>query len=347
MNNADAKPEKRSWHSSPWFASILLSFIAALFYSDRTAFTTLFPLLRNDLGFSDMGLAAINTFYLWSFALASPLAGFLGDRFSRRSLILVSIFFWSVITMVSSVVTSSTQLLALRILLGLTECLFVPNAVALLGEYHPVRSRALAMGLFVSGINLGLVAGGTFAGGLGESYGWRSAILALGFTGLPVLGISYALLKGNLHRTEQRPLPDSHATPIWSSLGEVMKIPSFWVLTLGGIFLNFGVMGVFELAAALFSGKLPYGAGCFRFFSKCLHNIGSSSWHAGWWIPFRLGHETWAPPSTPTGSPLDWGLLPVPSVLCFLKPFVLNFPVHFCFYVVSLHGGSQCDSPLL
>ncbi len=66
----------------------------------------------------------------------------------------------------------------------------------MLGEYHPVRSRALAMGLFVSGINLGLVAGGTIAGGLGESYGWRSAILALGFTGLPVLGISYALLKG-------------------------------------------------------------------------------------------------------------------------------------------------------
>jgi len=187
-----------------------------------------------------MGLAAINTFYLWSFALASPLAGFLGDRLSRRRLILASIFFWSVITMVSSVVTSSTQLLALRILLGLTECLFVPNAVALLGEYHPVRSRALAMGLFVSGINLGLVAGGTIAGGLGESYGWRSAILALGFTGLPVLGISYALLKGKLHPTEQKRLPGSHATPIWSSLGEVMKIPSFWVLTLGGIFLNFG-----------------------------------------------------------------------------------------------------------
>jgi predicted MFS family arabinose efflux permease len=240
MKITDLEPEKPSWQSSPWFASILLSFIAALFYSDRTAFTTLFPLLKDNLGFSDMGLAAINTFYLWSFALASPLAGFLGDRFSRRSLILVSIFFWSVITMVSSVVTSSTQLLALRILLGLTECLFVPNAVALLGEYHPVRSRALAMGLFVSGINLGLVAGGTIAGGLGESYGWRSAILALGFTGLPVLGISYALLKEKPHRTEQKLLPDSHATPIWSNLGEVMKIPSFWVLTLGGIFLNFG-----------------------------------------------------------------------------------------------------------
>ena len=136
--------------------------------------------------------------------------------------------------------TSSTELLALRILLGLTECFFVPNAVALLGEYHPVRSRALAMGLFVSGINLGLVAGGTLAGGIGESYSWRSAILALGFTGLPVLGISYALLKGKLYHTEQVLLPDSQVTPVWSSLGEVMKIPSFWVLTLGGIFLNFG-----------------------------------------------------------------------------------------------------------
>ena len=240
MNTSNAKSEKRSWHSSPWFVSILLSFIAALFYSDRTAFTTLFPLLRNDLGFTDLGLAAINTFYLWSFALASPLAGTLGDRFPRRSLILVSIFFWSVITIVSSLVTSSTQLLALRILLGLTECLFVPNAVALLGEYHPVRSRALAMGLFVSGINLGLVAGGTFAGGIGESFGWRSAILILGFTGLPVLGISYAFFKGKPQQSQQSLPPETHAAPIWCSLGEVIQIPSFWTLTLGGIFLNLG-----------------------------------------------------------------------------------------------------------
>ncbi len=240
MNTADAKPEKPSWDSSPWIVSILLSFIAALFYSDRTAFTTLFPLLRNDLGFTDMGLAAINTFYLCSFALASPLAGYLGDRFPRRRLILVSISFWSAITIVSSLVTSSTQLLALRILLGLTECLFVPNAVALLGECHPVQSRALAMGLFVSGINLGLVAGGTLAGGIGESYGWRSAILVLGFTGIPVLGISFALFKRKVHQKEQDPSPDLHSAPIWSSLGEVMKIPTFWVLTLGGIFLNFG-----------------------------------------------------------------------------------------------------------
>ena len=240
MNTADAKPKTGSWHLSPWSVSILLSFIAALFYSDRSAFTTLFPLLRNDLGFTDMGLAAIHSFYLCSFALASPLAGYLGDRFPLRNLILVSMLFWSAITMASSLVTSRPQLLALRILLGLSECLFVPNAVALLGECHPVQSRALAMGLFVSGINVGLVAGGTLAGSIGESYGWRSAILALGFTAIPVLGISYALLMKKVHQEEQEPSPDSNTLSIWSGLAEVMKIPSFWVLTLGGIFLNFG-----------------------------------------------------------------------------------------------------------
>ena len=136
-----------------WVLTIFLFLIATLFYSDRTAFATLFPLLRGDLGFSELGLGAISAFYLWSFALASPFAGYLGDRISRHALVIFSILCWSVITFLSSFVTSANQLLALRIALGATECVFVPNAIALLGEYHSARSRGTAMGVF-AGVSL-------------------------------------------------------------------------------------------------------------------------------------------------------------------------------------------------
>jgi hypothetical protein len=44
---------------------------------------------------------------------------------------------------------------------------------------------------------------------------------------------------------------------------------------------------------------------------------------------------------------LDWGLPPIPSLLCFPKPSVPDFPVHFCFCLVSVDGGGQFDSPVL
>ncbi len=223
-----------------WVLAIFLFIIAALFYSDPTVFATLFPLLRGDLGFSELGLGAINAFYLWSFALASPFAGYLGDRISRQALVLFSILCWTVVTFLSSFVTSANQLLALRIALGATTCIFVPNAIALLGEYHGARSRGTAMGLFVAGINLGLVCGGTFSGYIGEHYGWRLAIRLLGGSGLPFLSLGYFYLIKKAEAPEEAPSIVEPPAPLWGTLTEIMRVPTFWILAIDGIVLNFG-----------------------------------------------------------------------------------------------------------
>jgi len=223
-----------------WVLAIFLFLIATLFYSDPTAYATLFPLLRGDLGFSELGLGAISAFYLWSFALVSPFAGYLGDRISRHALVIFSIFCWTVITFLSSFVTSANQLLALRVALGATTCVFVPNAIALLGEYHSARSRGTAMALFVAGINLGLVCGGTFSGYLGEFYGWRLAIRFLGGSGLVFLALGYFYLIKKAAAPEDAPAIVEAPAPLWGTLAEIMRVPTFWILAIDGIVLNFG-----------------------------------------------------------------------------------------------------------
>ncbi|MFN8006185.1 MAG: MFS transporter [Terriglobia bacterium] len=223
-----------------WVLTIFLFLIATLFYSDRTAYATLFPLLRGDLGFSELWLGAISAFYLWSFALVSPFAGYWGDRIPRRALVIFSILCWSLITVASSLVSSANQLLALRIALGATECVFVPNAIALLGEYHGARTRGTAMALFVAGINLGLVCGGTFSGFLGESYGWRPAIQLLGGSGLLFLALGYFILVKHAVPPEELATASEVRAPLWGTLAEIMRVPTFWILAIDGIVLNFG-----------------------------------------------------------------------------------------------------------
>ena len=60
MNSQEANQSSKSPNAPPiipyrWVLAIFLFLIATLFYSDPTAFATLFPLLRGDLGFSELG----------------------------------------------------------------------------------------------------------------------------------------------------------------------------------------------------------------------------------------------------------------------------------------------------
>src|SRR3990172_11355654 len=153
-----------------WLLVAVLFLAATLNYADRGILTVVFPLLKQDLGMSDLALAAIGSFFLWSYALCSPLAGFIGDRFSRSALVTISVTLWSLVTILTGLVNSSGHLLTMRVLLGVTESLYVPASLALIADHHPARSRAMAMAFHLTGFYAGVVFGGTVAGYLGDRY---------------------------------------------------------------------------------------------------------------------------------------------------------------------------------
>jgi predicted MFS family arabinose efflux permease len=185
-----------------WLLVALLFFGAALNYGDRTAVTAVFPLLRRDLGMSDMALAAVGTFFLWSYALCSPVAGYLGDRFSRTTLIATSLGAWSAVTLASALVSNSPQLLTMRLLLGVAEAAYMPAAIALLAEHHGQATRATALSIHTAGYSSGLVVGGVLAGYLGQRFGWRAALMVLGLGGIVLAAVAVRFFAG-LGRTQQ------------------------------------------------------------------------------------------------------------------------------------------------
>jgi predicted MFS family arabinose efflux permease len=172
-----------------WRVVALLACAGALNYADRTSLSVVFPLLRAELSLSDMELAAIGSFFLWSYAAASPLAGWVVDRYPRQRVITLSLLAWSLVTLLTALVQSPAALLATRVLLGLSECFYLPAAIALIAGHHGPETRGRALALHAFGLNLGLVGGGALAGYLGQQYGWRSSLVVLG-----VLGIGLSLL---------------------------------------------------------------------------------------------------------------------------------------------------------
>lgn len=159
--------------TEPWRVAVFLFVAAGLNYADRTALSSVIPPLREDLGVTDAQVGLAGLLFLWTYAIASPFAGNLADKYSRSKIVFWSILIWSLITLLTGLSRNTTDLLVLRAALGLAESFYLPAAVALLGEHHGPATRGKAMGFHLIGLNLCVLLGGAFVGGLAEHYGWR------------------------------------------------------------------------------------------------------------------------------------------------------------------------------
>lgn len=165
--------------------------------------------------------------FLWSYALASPFAGNLADKFSRSKIVFWSILIWSVVTLVTGLARNATELMVLRTALGVAESLYLPAAVALLGEHHSPATRGKAMGFHLLGLNLGVLLGGAFAGTLAEHYGWRPGFWALGVMGILLAMVSKYFLSDRpapTATTSVAPVPVARPAEAW---GYLLRTPSF------------------------------------------------------------------------------------------------------------------------
>lgn len=256
-----------------WQLAVLLFCAAAVNYADRTSVSAVLPLLRAGLGLSDIALGGIGTAFLWAYALGSPAAGVLADRWPRGRLLLFSLIAWSVITALTSTVGNYWQLACTRVLLGLAECLYLPAATAMIADYHGRSTRGTATGLHSAGLNLGLIGGGVTAGYLGDHYGWRAGFLLLGLAGVVLAVVSW-------RRLAHPPVPDPAecaarppARPL-STLSKdllyLLTVPSYLILMGKSMLLSVGIWTFFNwlplyfnesfglsLAAAGFSGTFP------------------------------------------------------------------------------------------
>ena len=61
-----------------WYVIVILTIAATLNYADRAAISALLPLMRSGLGMSAAMLGGLNSFFMVSYALTSPLTGLLG-----------------------------------------------------------------------------------------------------------------------------------------------------------------------------------------------------------------------------------------------------------------------------
>jgi MFS family permease len=231
-----------------WWVVFMLWFVCFFNYADRQAIFSVFPLLKQEMGLSDVQLGIVGAAFMWVYAGFGAVAGIVGDRFKRKTLIIGGLIFWSLVTIGTAFSTDYVHLVICRALEGLGEAFYFPASMSLLSDYHDKGTRSKAMSFHQSSVYAGTIAGGAVAGFMGQYYGWYSSFYLFGGLGVllgivlivflrePVRGLSeiYTEPHGDLHV-----LQDLKQGNIFSEIKQIFTIRMVWILVAVFIGANF------------------------------------------------------------------------------------------------------------
>ncbi|MBZ5621077.1 MAG: MFS transporter [Acidobacteriia bacterium] len=213
-----------------WAVVGMLWGIAFFNYADRQAVFAVFPLLEKELHLTSVELGLLGSSFALTYGICAMFAGALVDRVRRVSAILWGLYIWSLICVATAASRTFRQLLGFRAAEGLGETLYFPASMSLIGGYHGRETRSRAMGLHQTSVYIGTVAGGFFAGLIGQHYGWRWSFIVFGGAGI-LLGVV-------LHRFLKEPASVSAAdAPLPSVTTFRLLLSKPTVLCLMGAFL--------------------------------------------------------------------------------------------------------------
>lgn len=183
----------------PWVVVGLLWVVALLNYMDRQMLST----MKEAMSHSIPELEKAETFgnlmaaFMWIYGLMSPFAGAIADRMNRKWLIVASLFVWSSVTLLMGFTHDFSTLYILRMVMGLSEAMYIPAALALIADFHTGKSRSLAIGVHMTGLYVGQALGG-FGAMLSHHLSWENTFIYFG-----LFGALYALVLATfLHETE-------------------------------------------------------------------------------------------------------------------------------------------------
>ncbi len=197
----------------------------ALNYLDRQMVYSMLPALTRDLGIRGAQLGLIGSVFQWVYTLSMPVAGRLADVWRRDVLITCSVVLWSIAALGSGLAESIVSCLIWRAVMGVTEALYYPAALAFIASNHPAGARSRALGIHQTAQLFGAVAGGWYGGWTADHMGWRQ-----GFQLAALAGAVYAVvLWWGIRKPKTDALPRS-APP--SGIGQLFRSRRYIALCL-------------------------------------------------------------------------------------------------------------------
>lgn len=231
-----SKITEKRWY--PWLVVILLSGVAFLNYMDRQMLSTMRFAMSEDIievatsYTGPWGWGALMAAFMWIYGLMSPVSGAIADRLNRKNLIVGSLFVWSAVTFLMGFVDSYWELYILRAVMGFSEALYIPAALSLIADIHSGKTRSMAIGIHMTGLYLGQIAGG-FGSIFSSLLNWHTVFLVCGLVGMIYAVVLILFITDPGREKSAKTEAESPAAiqpSIMKSIAMVLSSMAFWAV---------------------------------------------------------------------------------------------------------------------
>ena len=182
-----------------WGICALLFFATALNYIDRQILGLLKPVLEQGLNWSERDFGYIVMAFTVAYAIGYSGAGWFIDKVGVKIGYALAVLLWSLAEIAHAfnwyipveakigllgVSATTFGFCSARFVLGIAEGGNFPAAAKAVSEWFPKKERALAVGIFNSGTNIGAIAAPLLILWLAADFGWPVAFVVTGAAGL-------------------------------------------------------------------------------------------------------------------------------------------------------------------
>lgn len=149
---------------------MLATIIQAL---DGTIANVALPHMQGSLSASQDQITWVLTSFIVATAIATPLTGWLCDRFGQKNIFLTAVAGFTLASVLCGLSMNLGEIVAARMLQGVFGAALVPLSQATLLDINPREKHGSAMAVWGMGVMIGPILGPTLGGWLTDAYNWR------------------------------------------------------------------------------------------------------------------------------------------------------------------------------
>jgi len=246
QDDTASSPSSQRFFSVPRLALGLLLLINLFNYIDRYILAAVLPNIGDAMllgdPHADQKKGWLATAFLMAYMFASPLFGYLADRFSRWLLVGAGVALWSLASGASGLAQGFVILLVTRMFVGIGEAAYGPAAPTIISDLYPVRSRGKVLAWFYMAIPVGSALGYALGGAMAKFGHWRWAFYSV----LPpgILLAVLCILMPHPHRGSADGLKEGQPRARLSDYCALLKNRSYLLNCLGMAALAFSIGGI-------------------------------------------------------------------------------------------------------
>ena len=167
----------RWWIGGLLFASTVINYI------DRQTLSLLAPYLKQDFHWGNSDYANLLIGFRVAYSIGQTVCGRFIDRIGTKRGLTISVLWYSIVSVATSLATGFYSFAAFRFLLGAGESANWPGATKAVSEWFPNSERGTATALFDSGSSIGGSIAPFIVFWVYVRWGWRPAFLLPGMLG--------------------------------------------------------------------------------------------------------------------------------------------------------------------